>query len=99
VEGWLNDASVRKTGLALNLSIEGTVATGTWREQTSPTSYYRGAIYHGCLQLHIDPTGRNMTGKWVGFGKSSEMNTGEWNLSWVEGSTSPRITSIVGRPK
>jgi len=84
--------------LALDLSIEGSVATGRWREQTSPAGYYRGATYHGSLQLLIGPAGRNMTGKWVGFGKNLEMNTGDWDLTWVEGSMSPRITPIAGKP-
>ncbi|MEV6861429.1 hypothetical protein AB0M44_10550 [Streptosporangium subroseum] len=76
--------------LSLNLSVEGAVATGTWMEQTSPTGYYRGATYHGTLQLLVSPMGRAMNGKWLGFGKNFKVNSGEWQLSWVDGSLSSR---------
>jgi len=32
--------------LRVNLSLEGSVATGTWTERTSPAGYYQGATYH-----------------------------------------------------
>jgi len=44
--------------LRLHLSVDGPVATGTWTERTSPEGYYRGAVYHGTLQLVIDPMGQ-----------------------------------------
>jgi hypothetical protein len=76
--------------LRLDLSVDGSIATGTWSERTSPTGYYKGAVYHGTLQLLIDPMGRNMGGKWLGFGKNFRVNDGEWELNWVDGSTSRR---------
>jgi hypothetical protein len=39
----------------LDLSVDGSIATGTWSERTSPSGYYKGAIYHGSIQLLIDP--------------------------------------------
>jgi hypothetical protein len=66
------------------------VVTGTWSERTSPNGYYRGATYHGSLQLVADPMGRSMTGKWLGFGKRFKVNTGEWELTWVDGPPSRR---------
>jgi len=66
------------------------VATGTWSERTSPTGYYRGATYHGTIQLLLDPLGRSMSGKWLGFGKNFKVNSGEWELTWLEGNTSKR---------
>lgn len=74
--------------LRLELAIEKAVATGTWREQTSPTGYYKGATYHGTLQLVIDPGGRRMKGMWLGFGKDFSINSGEWELTWCEAQTS-----------
>lgn len=74
--------------LRLQLSIDGSIATGTWTEQTSPTGYYKGAVYHGTLQLVINPMGRVMSGRWLGFGKNFKVNTGEWELTWMEKSTS-----------
>jgi hypothetical protein len=73
--------------LRLNLSVEGSVATGTWTERTSPAGYYRGATYHGTVQFLVDPVGRRMSGKWLGFGKNFRINNGEWELTWVDGST------------
>lgn len=76
------------SSLHLRLTVDGTVSSGSWTEHTARTGYYRGATYHGTLQLLIDPMGRRMSGKWVGFGKNFKINTGEWELTWVEGSTS-----------
>lgn len=76
--------------LKLNLSVDGSIATGTWMEQTSPKGYYKGAIYHGTLQLIVNPMGRAMSGRWLGFGKNFKINTGEWELTWIDGSTSQR---------
>lgn len=52
--------------LRLELILEPPVATGSWRETTSPAGYYRGATYHGTLQMIIDPSGRSMHGMWLG---------------------------------
>jgi hypothetical protein len=76
--------------LRLNLSVEGSVATGTWTERTSPAGYYRGATYHGTIQLLVDPVGRRMSGKWLGFGRNFRINSGEWELIWLDGSTSKK---------
>ncbi len=73
--------------LRVNLSLEGSVATGTWTERTSPAGYYQGATYHGTLQLLLDPVGRRMTGKWIGFGKDFRVNSGEWELTWAQAAT------------
>jgi hypothetical protein len=74
--------------LSLDLAVEKPIATGTWLEQTSPVGYYAGATYHGTLQMFIDPVGRSMNGKWLGFGRNFEINTGDWRLTWVEASIS-----------
>jgi hypothetical protein len=76
--------------LKLDLTVSGPVATGIWIEQTSPAGYYKGAAYHGTLQLIVNPTGRVMSGRWLGFGKNFKVNSGEWELDWIEGSISQR---------
>lgn len=76
--------------LRLDLSVDGSIATGTWSERTSPVDYYKGATYHGTIQLLIDPMSRSMSGKWLGFGKNFTVNSGDWELTWVDGSTSKR---------
>ncbi len=76
--------------LTLCLSLERAIATGTWTERTAPGGYYHGATYHGTIQLVVDPLGRTMTGKWLGFSKEFKVNSGAWTLSRVEDSTSKR---------
>jgi len=68
------------------------VVTGTWVERTSPTGYYKGAVYHGAIQLLLDPTRSKMTGRWLGFDKESNINNGDWELTLVSASTSKSAT-------
>ncbi|MFD1320742.1 helix-turn-helix domain-containing protein [Micromonospora sonneratiae] len=73
--------------LTMDLTVDGNVITGTWVEQTAPEGYYRGARYHGAIQLLAEPTGRRLAGKWVGFGKEMDVNTGPWELIFQDAST------------
>jgi hypothetical protein len=73
--------------LTMDLTVDGNVITGTWVEQTAESSYYRGARYHGAIQMLVEPTGRRMVGKWVGFGKEMDVNTGPWELVFQDAST------------
>lgn len=75
------------SALTVDLTVDGSVITGTWIEQTSPDGYYRGARYHGAIQLLAEPTGRRLAGKWVGFGKEMDVNTGPWELVFQDAST------------
>jgi hypothetical protein len=70
--------------LDLDLAVNGTIATGTWTERTSPTGHYRAATYQGLIQLVVDPTGRQMIGRWLGVGKRFEVKSGEWRLTWAD---------------
>jgi hypothetical protein len=73
--------------LRMELALDVPMATGTWREKTSPTGYYKGATYHGTVQLIVDPSGRRMRGMWLGFGRDFTINSGEWTLTWQEPAT------------
>lgn len=73
--------------LTMDLTVDGSVITGTWVEQTAQEGYYRGARYHGAIQLLAEPTGRRLAGKWVGFGKEMDVNTGPWELVFQDAST------------
>ncbi|MFE4855631.1 helix-turn-helix domain-containing protein [Streptomyces sp. NPDC056670] len=73
--------------LSLDLTVDRNVVTGAWTEQTAADGYYQGARYHGAIQLLIEPTGRRMAGKWVGFGKDFDVNTGPWELRLLDRST------------
>ncbi|GAB3953950.1 hypothetical protein GCM10027614_60180 [Micromonospora vulcania] len=76
------------SSLSMDFTVDGAVVTGTWVEQTDTAGYYRGARYHGAIQLLAEPTGRRMAGKWVGFGKDMDVNTGPWELTFRDASTS-----------
>ncbi|MDX3868013.1 helix-turn-helix domain-containing protein [Streptomyces europaeiscabiei] len=84
--------------LTLDLEADGGAVTGTWTEQTAADGYYRGARYFGALQLLAEPTGRRMAGKWVGFGKEFDVNTGPWELRLMDASTSKATLEAYNRP-
>lgn len=83
--------------LTMDLTVDGSVVTGTWVEQTSPDGYYRGARYHGAIQLLTEPTGRRLAGKWIGFGKEMEVNTGPWELTFQDASTNKATLAAYDR--
>lgn len=74
--------------LTLDLRLTGGVVTGNWSETTDPDGYYRGATYYGAIQLLVDPTGRHLTGKWVGFGSNFDINSGPWEFTLLDHDTS-----------
>ena len=73
--------------LRIELALASPVATGSWHETTSSTGYYKGATYHGTLQMIIDLSGRSMRGLWLGFGSGFTVNSGRWELTLEENST------------
>jgi len=75
------------SSLTMDLTIDGNVVTGTWVEQTAEDGYYRGARYHGAIQMLAEPTGRRMVGKWVGFGAQMDVNSGPWEMIFQDIST------------
>ncbi|WP_406343915.1 helix-turn-helix domain-containing protein [Streptomyces sp. NBC_00648] len=84
--------------LTLELTVDRNVVTGVWTEQTAADGYYQGARYHGALQLLVEPTGRRMAGKWVGFGKDFDVNTGPWELRLMGRSVSKATMEQYSRP-
>jgi hypothetical protein len=84
--------------LTMDLTVDGNVMTGTWVEQTAPKGYYRGARYHGAIQMLGEPTGRRMAGKWVGFGKEMDVNTGPWELVFQDASTAKATLDQYNNP-
>lgn len=73
--------------LRVELTLESPVATGSWHEKTSSTGHYKGATYHGTLQMIIDPSGRSMRGMWLGFSRDFTVKSGRWELTLKENST------------
>jgi hypothetical protein len=45
-----------------------------------------------------EPTGRRMAGKWVGFGKDFDVNTGPWELRLLDTSTDKGTLASYNRP-
>jgi hypothetical protein len=66
--------------LELDLAADGLLVTGNWTERTAADGYYRGAVYHGVVQLVLDPTGRSMAGRWLGPDRHFEIDSGRWVL-------------------
>ena len=67
--------------IELQLEQDGRILTGTWRECTSPTGYYKGKVYHGAIQLSVTKDRTYIDGKWLGFGADLEINVGTWNFT------------------
>ena len=84
--------------LLMDLTVNGSVLTGTWTEETSPAGYYQGAVYHGAIQMLLDPAGRKMSGKWVGFGRDFDLNTGPWSLELITHDTGTEAQAAYDRP-
>jgi hypothetical protein len=82
----------------MDSTLDGNAATGTWSERTAFDGYYRGARYHGAVQLLVDPTGSQLAGKWIGFGKDFEINSGPWELVLQDPSTSKATLDGYQRP-
>lgn len=82
--------------LSMDLDVNGKVITGTWAEQTDPTGYYRGAVYTGAIQF-VEDVADHLGGKWVGFGKESEVNVGAWSLTRVDEHVDPEAVEQWNR--
>jgi hypothetical protein len=50
------------------------------------------------IQMLAEPTGRRMAGKWVGFGKEFDVNTGPWELRLLDTSTAKATLDAYNRP-
>jgi len=85
--------------ISMELSVrDANVVTGTWEERTDPNGYYRGSVYYGAIQMTGDPSGRRLTGKWLGFGAESEVNDGPWTLTRVTRDTRKASLQSYNRP-
>lgn len=74
---------VNESYLIVNLTVHDDLATGSWQETTAPKGYYKGATYHGAVQLFIEDGGKTMRGKWLGAGKNKDINVGPYELTYV----------------
>lgn len=67
----------------MNVTVNNDLATGVWQETTNPQGYYKGATYHGALQLVINKDGKSMKGKWLGAGKDKAINEGPLEIKYI----------------
>jgi transcriptional regulator with XRE-family HTH domain len=68
--------------MGMDLTVDGSVLTGTWVEDTDKTGYYKGKRYVGAIQMIANPSGSRIAGKWLGYGKDGEINSGPWFLDY-----------------
>lgn len=73
--------------LKMDMTLNGQVLNGTWAEETRKDGYYGGAVYYGAVHMTGDPSGSHIGGRWLGFGKGTEINDGPW---WLD-----RVTTAV----
>jgi len=65
-------------------SVDDTVVTGSWLENTSPQGSFKGAMYSGVFQLLLDETATRIVGKWTGIGQEQgkmQVYTGRWEIA------------------
>ena len=70
--------------LILRLTVdEDNVVTGSWEEHTSKEGHYKGAIYHGAVQVVLSKDLKHMKGKWIGISSDATINDGTWEFSYI----------------
>ncbi|MBN9736574.1 MULTISPECIES: hypothetical protein [unclassified Pseudonocardia] len=84
--------------LRLDLVRADLVLTGTWTEHTATDGHYRGARYHGAIQLVVDPTGRSARGRWVGYDRAGEVDSGPWEFTLLTTDAGPAAVREHARP-
>lgn len=84
--------------VAMDLTVNGQVVTGTWTEQTDPDGHYGGSTYHGAIQMLIGATADRMSGRWVGYGRDFDVNTGAWSLKLVANSAGREAMERFNKP-
>jgi hypothetical protein len=66
--------------LLARFSLDDRVATGSYQSQNSPHNAAKGALYYGAAQLVLDPDGKALRGKGVGFGDNLQVKTTVWEI-------------------
>lgn len=84
--------------MAMDLTANGQVVTGTWTEQTDPDGHYSGSTYHGAIQMLVGATADRMAGRWVGYGRDFDVNSGEWSLKLVASSAGREAMEAWNKP-
>lgn len=72
--------------LQAHFAVDSNLATGSWLEDTSPEGEFGGMVYSGVFQVIISEDVRQMTGCWVGVGKSAgvpQLYNGRWEITYL----------------
>jgi hypothetical protein len=78
----------RPDHIVVNVTINESLATGNWVENTDPNKEFAGMQYSGALQMLIQDDDSAMIGAWVGVGRELLKNgsyepriyTGSWEM-------------------
>lgn len=74
--------------LEARFTVDGSLVTGTFMENTSPSGDWEGMTYKGAFQLVMNDEHTHMEGMWVAAGYNNgkpKVFTGHWELVQVEG--------------
>jgi hypothetical protein len=82
----------------MDLVADSHVITGTWTEETDPDGYYKASTYSGAIHMLVDPTGRRMKGRWLGFNRDGGISDGPWVLDLVSADTGKEAANQYNRP-
>jgi hypothetical protein len=71
--------------MLIRLTVDGSIATGTWYENTSPEGEFKGMMYSGAGQMLLDESGKTLEGMWAGVGidhttEKPRVYSGRWEL-------------------
>jgi len=75
--------------LELELTEDGKMARGTWRERTDPDGYYEGAEYEGTIELRVAENGGRLNGVWHGTDKEGKVQSDIWELARMKKTERP----------
>lgn len=70
-----------KSHMFVSLRLNGSHATGTWQETTSPDGFYEGMVYEGAAQFAVDLEAGTLVGKWVTYGSDGKVGAGDWEVT------------------
>lgn len=73
--------------LSARFTLDGHIATGTYRSERMLEGATKKTVYHGAAQLIFDQVGRVLRGKGVGFSRDMRIKTSDWELSYIGEST------------
>ncbi|HSX28455.1 MAG TPA: hypothetical protein VLF60_03325 [Candidatus Saccharimonadales bacterium] len=82
----------------LTLIQKGEEFSGEWKEQTSPTGYYKGREFSGLILLLANPDGTELSGMCLGAGSSANrVKASKWTLRRenISGSSKENFTEVV----